>query len=1082
MVTFTKAAVAELEGRIRDFVRSAWTYGTGHPIEDQNIIRVVEEAKKLNNSELITDRLHKAMLLMDDASIRTIHSFCQQVLSEYAFETGQLFQAELISDEKEIIREDVNKFWRKFVTGLDSELYGELVNNNFTRKALVEAVQFHNGGKRFAGSSNKSDLTSANFIVRMNELFKDGHDQIKQLESVFKQKLQSDIPLLVGRMSQAKRVNEKTKAILNKGDVDEVFEWLSSKNSSQYFQDIAQDYVENIEKLKSDKKKLRLMVVSAGFEFALRQILSSLAGNRVRKNQITYNELISRLHTVVTGQKSDEIKEALRKKYKAVFVDEFQDTDRQQYEIFKELFLKQDNTVFFIGDPKQSIYAFRQADVFTYFRASQEVDHCYSMNVNFRSSTGMVHALNHFFLPNKKFDTFGFGESEHQITYQHVDSGPEASKGALIKDNKEAQAIMIFDGNSKDELYSVTANTIAHLLSDTGWKLKIKDTTRNIVPGDIGVLVRNKNEAAAIRKALGRFRIPAVTIDDTKILETDEAREILYILEAVLNPTLPGLHKALMTTLTQMTIEKVLSLEEDWLLKKFRDYQKKWMEKGVFVMLTSFLSDFRVHAVLMKSGDPLSARMLSNIGQLTELLHKMEKQQNYSPSELVVWLQKGINEGQMEGDEYELRIESDEASVNVLTIHRSKGLEYNIVFAPFLDLTPSDPKELAAYRDPMKGLYFFQNSIQLDEVSNQWYLKEQEQENRRLIYVALTRAKYGCILMQNHYHGHKDSSLKYFLQALEATSDQTTAAGIALHYELPEIDQGYRYQTDQSEKLIDKVGPSSVAWEHSNWKKLSYSYLTEKQSRPSIRFTRDQDSNYDRFIFRELPKGAVTGNLLHYIFEHIDFTNPAGWERVVKMAMQRLSYDREDFQSGILEMLKVVTSVMLPSVDCKLSSVGMETRLNELEFDFNVMPFHAADLTKMKSLKFPMDTINERNLEGVMNGKIDLFFKAGNKYYVLDWKSNFLGDTVEDYEGQGLLDAMTAGNYHLQYHLYSLAVYKYLRSRLSDFDYERDFGGVVYIFLRGVRLGRESGLFLTRPDLKVVMEMEELFGPKTLAD
>ena len=116
-----------------------------------------------------------------------------------------------------------------------------------------------------------------------------------------------------------------------------------------------------------------------------------------------------------------------------------------------------------------------------------------------------------------------------------------------------------------------------------------------------------------------------------------------------------------------------------------------------------------------------------------------------------------------------------------------------------------------------------------------------------------------------------------------------------------------------------------------------------------------------------------------------------------------------------------------------------------------------------------------------MNGKIDLFFKAGNKYYVLDWKSNFLGDTVEDYEGQGLLDAMTAGNYHLQYHLYSLAVYKYLRSRLQDFDYDRDFGGVIYIFLRGVRLGRESGLFLTRPDLKVVMEMEELFGSKALA-
>jgi exodeoxyribonuclease V beta subunit len=259
------------------------------------------------------------------------------------------------------------------------------------------------------------------------------------------------------------------------------------------------------------------------------------------------------------------------------------------------------------------------------------------------------------------------------------------------------------------------------------------------------------------------------------------------------------------------------------------------------------------------------------------------------------------------------------------------------------------------------------------------------------------------------------------------------------------------------------------------WRRTSYSGLSpEHMPAPSPK-AEGFESNYDEFVFRTIRRGAHTGNLIHYIFERIDFTRPEQWTAVIEKAIKRLSGKQpEAFIDQMKGMLsQVVETIIHAGSELTLDKVSWEDRLSELEFDFPLTEFVTNRLGELSDgTDTPFFIRPNEQLEGIMNGKVDLVFRFGGKYWILDWKSNHLGDRVEDYSVSRVREAMAENNYHLQYHIYTVALRKHLRACLPDFDYERDFGGCIYLFVRGMRVGADTGIFFHKPEVNLIDEME----------
>jgi exodeoxyribonuclease V beta subunit len=372
--------------------------------------------------------------------------------------------------------------------------------------------------------------------------------------------------------------------------------------------------------------------------------------------------------------------------------------------------------------------------------------------------------------------------------------------------------------------------------------------------------------------------------------------------------------------------------------------------------------------------------------------------------------------------------------------------------------------------------YTIENDLKNDDQKIYWE-EQTEQENRRLLYVAVTRSRMACFIQASNYY--KNSSLRYFRDQLsEAKPDpsiidtdwQIDVAGrIALPGRISTVQTAARIYAEAPSfegNLLQRL-----------WRRTSYSGLSpEHMPAPSPK-AEGFESNYDEFVFRTIKRGAHTGNLIHYIFERIDFRRTDLWETVIQKAIKRLSGNQPDiFIRQMKEMLQqVVETVIVPGADLQLTQIGWEDRLSELEFDFPLTEFATNQLAKLTDgTDTPFALKADQQLEGIMNGKVDLIFRHAGKYWILDWKSNHLGDRVEDYSVSRVRESMAENNYHMQYHIYTLALRRYLVTRVPDFDYDRDFGGCIYLFVRGMRTGSDTGIFVHKPERALLDQMEAL--------
>jgi exodeoxyribonuclease V beta subunit len=854
-------------------------------------------------------------------------------------------------------------------------------------------------------------------------------------------------------------VSGKLKSTKVPGYIDKIFGEIS-----QYCTDCA--------KVDTDIELRIEQVISDLFCQAIGAVQQGFRNYMLRNNMLSYDELITRLHEALTSRDNPGLISSLREKYKSVFIDEFQDTDRLQYEIFHTVF-GNETILFYIGDPKQSIYAFRTADIFTYFQAGKQVKHHYTMNTNYRSSKGFIDAMNIFFKPIPDFDTFHFGQAEDRIDYHRVDSPAQNAKEAFLKNGVAIAPMPLTEEGSKPKIMDAVVAQVIDLLSG-GYSIRAKGKDRPVTPADIGILVRANNDGRQLKALLARFNIPAVNVNDDKILNSEEAPWMLYLLQAMLDPSKGSINRALKSPFTGLKTENILRLDDEKILTAFRHYREKWISEGIYSATATFMADFGVQSVLLDSGLANGDRMIANLLQLVELLHKVQSRRQLSPLELVNWFQRGIEGLELLGDEYEQRIESDEEAIRIVTIHKSKGLEYNIVLAPFLDFKISDKDNLLSFRNPeTKSYRTIQRALRTAE-HDRWVAEQTEQEHRRLVYVAITRAVYACYLYRSTANVAKNSTLSAFVDAIDYASTE-----LIVKIEAPVLDNSFRYKQHQVVKTKASPEPVNFQLNENNWARMSYTMLAKKGEIVSRARASAQQEAFEDFMFRGLERGNKTGNLLHQIFENANFSNAERWPDVIAEALrQHAPKHLETYPPLLTELLDQIchAEINVDEQTLQLSQVNYEHRLHEFEFDFLVDQYNPYALNSLSTGEAEIRVGWDTPLQGILNGKMDLFFEYAGKYYVLDWKSNYLGDRLEDYSAAPLVNAMNENNYHLQYLIYTLAAKKYLETRLPQFDYGKHFGGVIYLFVRGVRRTGDAGIYVNVPKLETIQKLESILA------
>jgi exodeoxyribonuclease V beta subunit len=490
--------------------------------------------------------------------------------------------------------------------------------------------------------------------------------------------------------------------------------------------------------------------------------------------------------------------------------------------------------------------------------------------------------------------------------------------------------------------------------------------------------------------------------------------------------------------------------------------------KGVYSMFQLVLKTYNVRGNLLKANQKNGQRLLTNLLHLVELLQHQQSRFKMSVEEMIEWLKRAKEEGMNGENSFEQRLESDENAVNIVTVHKAKGLAYNIVFTPFLESAPKT-KFISKYKQDDK--YFISLDFNNNEVAAQAFATQYEQEERRIVYVALTRAVYYCGI---YTKPNSKNTLGHFTNTWLGSKEDVCQF---------EPDPNISYQNTVAQSLPEPNALPERLLFDKQWAVLSYSGIVSRGIHAATNNVENPSTYaFEKFIFEKMPKGTLFGSFVHEIFEQIDFADTANWEKIIRKTGQKLlGWSNPLSESQMADMpfymqwFQYICKTRLSTAGGDFSLSEIDKKLPELEFYF---PYDQIDSAGIKNVLQTVDieTKDELNIAGMMNGFIDLVFEHKGKYYILDWKTNYLGNSLEAYHSDGLEQAMNHHNYHLQYLIYTVALCRYLQTRIPNFDYEKHFGGVIYMFVRGVREGKNTGIYFNRFDLPIYQSVENCFG------
>jgi exodeoxyribonuclease V beta subunit len=1140
VVTFTEAATSELKDRIRRRIREAVDVFSGVETDDAFLMGLLD---RNGDPASALRKLDFALTDFDQASIFTIHGFCLRTLQEHAFASGILFDAELVTDQESLVREIVQDFWRSHFyaasplfceyarsTGMSPEYLHSLVSKNIFNPYL-----------KVIPNLDMPDCTEleARYLLEFESA---SHCWSREREAVTTLLLES--PALKRNMYGPASIPGWAREMdlylageclsCNPGGRFEKFTRSGLERALKKNQPApAHPFFELCENLRQAVEQLREAygerVLGLEVEF-IRTLREQLEKRKLGKNILFFDDLLVRLERALAEPNGVHLADLVRERFKAALIDEFQDTDSIQYSIFRRIFGEDSSPLFLIGDPKQAIYGFRGADIFSYMEASRRTTRRFTLSENWRSEPNLISGVNTVFSQADRpfiYEEIGFHPARPATAKQHAFLEVDGRQPAplqvwFLKASEISNGKPIAKDKAAPLIVEAVAAEISRLL-DLGRAKRALIGGRAVREGDIAVLVRENREALEIRKSLAALSIHGVLYSTENLFDTQEALEVERLLTAIANPAQERLLRAALTTdLLGVSGEEIGRLMEDeigweaWLVE-LSSYHETWSKFGFLRMFRRLLSEREVlpRLMMLENGE----RRCTNVLHLSEVLHQSATENGFNISGLLKWLAGRRDEHTPRIEQHQLRLESDENAVKIVTIHKSKGLEYPIVFCPFPWRGSNPGKGPIVFHDESDAM-----RLTLDlgspELEGHKALagKEQLAENLRLLYVAMTRAKNRCTLVWGPFNGAGTSAPAYLfhpglsmgwdgrLDVLEERfkgvsddsmwadlEDLRTRGGGAV-VRIREMPLGKGRVQPPVETRVDQLDCRRfTANIDRSWGISSFSSLIFKQPHRAELADHDeatlpetaveaapvraaaQDRELSMFSF---PKGTASGILLHQIFEELDFTetDPRGFREVVLKALGMQGFDLV-WAEPLCEMIRKVLTTNLPSEfgTFSLSRISADKRLTELEFYFPLRRLDGSELTELFSrhlggaagagIPSNLERFRFESVEGFMKGFIDLVFEANGRFYILDWKSNFLGTAMEHYGRDSLQKAMRESLYDLQYTLYCVALHRYLGTRVPDYGYDTHFGEVFYLFLRGIdpAHGPEYGVFRDRP-------------------
>ncbi len=1119
VVTYTNAAAAELRQRVRARVRAAHEFLAGDAEASEPWMQYLEQRP---DRDAAIKQLLTALFGFDRASISTIHGFCQRVLVEHAFDSGATFDLQMTADQTPIVDEVVRDFVAaRLVTApraLAAAVWGQGALQGMERFAALVAAQ--------------PELDVVPQAEAPSDTFEEWRRELEAARTLWRQRREEICALRVDERV-LKKPSRMDRATVVAG-LDTAFadgDYFASKRWPDLYK-ITAEYLEQAT-LKKHKAETpthpffdscqRLCDLERELESAFRASLfgeladyarGELPRRKLQRGVAYFDDLLVELRAALRSDRGTQLASKLRARFGAALIDEFQDTDPVQYEIFRRAFAEGGLPLILIGDPKQSIYSFRGADVRTYVAAGREAKQRYTLNTNRRSSDRLVAGVNQLFAVENAFLVDGIDFAPALPSEKVAEIGGDPGGLAILRcEAPEAPPRERSGGGPyRRAILRALPTRIVSLLDGPA---TIDD--RGVRAGDIAVLCRTNAEAAELQVELRNRGVPTVLHGDRSVFEAPEAEEMSRVLRALVDPRdAAAVRSALCTGLCGRNGDDLLRIEaeeaeEEWQgwIDRFDAWRERWLDHG-------FMSAFRALIDHCESTDRLlridgGERRLTNYLHIAELLQVASRRLRAGPLGLLDWLTLMSSDasarGEMAAEDVQIRLESDEDAVILTTIHKSKGLQYPIVFVPYLWNSSarggrSDWFRVFASAENRRAVYV--DAPLPDEIKNTAAL-DQMAEDMRLAYVALTRAQRACFVFTTDYAADNPEKSPIGRLLAERLSDGPPRDGDAIRFEpLPEGEPSLSVDGDRGPRLSPPPAPPEI---RRGWRVSSFSGLTRRAEE----LASEEEEGLDRDAVEEAPiarsldeaaevpladlgAGPRFGVMVHSVLENIDFA--AVDVEVVGETARRYAVGQR-LGSSQLEVLtdalaEIVRAPLLGDApELSLAAVDRAHRLDELEFILPVAPNGAKRLDPVRLaevLARHPDAVEPTYVErvgrldfkafaGFLRGFVDLVFEHAGRWYVVDYKSNFLGRSWGDYAPRRLAASMHEHDYYLQYLLYVVAVDRYLRLRQPGYDYETGFGGALYLFLRGMtpRLAG-NGVFHDRPPARLIAELSSLFA------
>ncbi len=908
VVTFTKAATEELKDRVRSRLAEARRALAGRTDNiDSNVLDWLEN---LNiEPELAKQRLDLALLDIDQAGIFTIHGFCQRVLREHALESGQLFDAELTGDLAVIKQACADDFWRKQVYNRSAWEVAVLTADYKTPDALLASVDFIAAHDNVYPDGQNLDALLAE-LRRLAELAKDKLDGCASslrdsfADEKFKASYADTFELhyaalkdwLHGAATQIPG-GDAFSLLTGTGLMEALHGGKFRANKTQAGDERKAEYLAElaIDTSAFDALASAFKQITLAFRRTLLDTLREDLDKRLQQlNVLSFDDLITRLADALQSDKGALLAAELQQHFEAALIDEFQDTDDSQWLIFSRAFAVPNHYLYLIGDPKQAIYKFRGADIYSYLDAQKQADHQFTLGKNWRSHPYLVNAVNALFQRDQAFLL-------EDLAFKSVNPAKSTDDGELHQAGQALAPMVLWQlpesgsktgywtaGKAAEEIRCAVVNEVVDLLTN-GYSLQPAD--RALQPKDIAILVRTNTQARDYQAALRAAGVPSVLNSTESVFASQEAADLHALLQAVAHPGDMALLKQALTLdwfdLDGQALYQLINNETalDAWMSRFLGYYQDWQQTGLMAMMQHLLAQERIRPHLSKTA--MAERQLTNLHHLVELVQQAAVDEHLGINKTLDWLRTAIAKASSAEDQ-QLRLESDDDAVKIVTMHRSKGLEYSIVFCPYLwqrsDRLNSEKLLIKCHEHDRMIVDLGSEDF---ERRREQALKEELAEDLRVFYVAVTRAKYRCYIAWADVRSENtanDSAMAWLLEfdGVDFSGQQARLQAFqkeaenAFEYRLldvpGEIAGGYQKSVTQAGFLARKRKRSLyTSWQMSSYTALSALSLHDAPELPEDKAGERQAEPEKSKT--ELPRGAHTGNVVHELLENNAFSS-----------------------------------------------------------------------------------------------------------------------------------------------------------------------------------------------------------------